>query len=113
MAIDAEMEIRTYRAASGHSPFRAWYNNLDDVVRARVVRALDRLKQGNFSSTKPVGSGVHEFRIDFGPGYRVYFAQSGQDIVLLLTGGDKRRQQRDINAAIAYWDDHKRRGRNP
>ncbi|MSP03635.1 MAG: type II toxin-antitoxin system RelE/ParE family toxin [Acetobacteraceae bacterium] len=105
------MEIRTYRTALGHSPFQTWYRGLEDVVRARVVRALERLELGNFSSVKPVGAGVHEFRMDFGPGYRIYFANAGQEIVLLLTGGDKRRQQRDIDAAIAYWKDHRRRDR--
>ena len=105
------MEIRTYRATSGHNPFQAWSRGLDDNVRARVFRAVDRLKQSNFSGVKPVGGGVHEFRIDFEPGYRIYFANSSSDIVLLLTGGDKRRQQRNINAAIAYWDDHRCRNR--
>jgi putative addiction module killer protein len=71
------------------------------------------MEQGNFSNVKPVGEGVLEYRIDFGPGYRVYFGRDGDALVILLTGGTKKRQQRDIDAARAYWGDHKqwKRGR--
>jgi putative addiction module killer protein len=72
------------------------------------------LEQGNFSNVKSVGEGVLEFRIDFGPGYRVYFGRDGETVVILLTGGTKKRQQRDIEAAHAYWRDYKqgKRGRH-
>src|SRR5258708_36960896 len=75
--------------------------------------AIVRLGQGNLSNVKSVGEGVLEFRIDFGPGYRVYFGREGEALVILLTGGTKRRQQRDIDAAHAYWRDYKqsKRGR--
>ena len=69
---------------------------------------MARLGKGNFSNVKPVGEGVLELRIDFGPGYRVYFGRDGKTLVILLTGGTKKRQQRDIDAAHAYWQDYKR-----
>ena len=65
------------------------------------------MEQGNFSNAKAVGEGVLEYKIDFGPGYRVYFGRDGDTIVILLTGGTKKRQQRDIDAAKAYWRDYK------
>jgi putative addiction module killer protein len=74
-----------------------------------VTTALTRLAQGNFSNVKGVGSGVLEFRIDFGPGYRVYFGKDGDRLVILLGGGAKKRQQRDIETALARWQDYKRR----
>ena len=100
-------EIRYYVAAGGQQPFAEWYADLDEMARARVTRAIVRLEQGNFSNVKSVGEGVFEYRIDFGPGYRVYFGQDGQTLVILLTGGTKKRQQRDIDAAHAYWRDYK------
>jgi putative addiction module killer protein len=86
---------------------------LEAVARAKVTRAIVRLEQGNFSNVKSVGEGVFEYRLDFGPGYRVYFGQDGPALVILLTGGTKKRQQRDIDAAHACWQDYKqsKRGR--
>jgi putative addiction module killer protein len=104
-------EIRYYLAADGPAPFAVWFAELDPVARAKVTRALVRLEQGNFSNVKPVGQGVLEFRIDFGPGYRVYFGRDGETLVILLTGGTQRRQQRDIYVAHAYWQDYKQRKR--
>src|SRR5450759_4906814 len=78
------------------------------LVRAKVVRAIARMEQGNLANVKSVGEGVLEYKIDFGPGYRIYFARDGRTLVILLTGGTKKRQQRDINAAISYWQDYKR-----
>ena len=82
-------------------------------LRARRSRAIARMEQGNFSNVMSVGEGVLEYRIDFGPGYRVYFGRDGDTLVILLTGGTKKRQQRDIDAAHAYWQDYKqgKRGR--
>ena len=100
-------EIRYYVAAQGREPFAVWFADLEAVARAKVTRAIVRLEQGNFSNVKSVGEGVFESRIDFGPGYRVYFGQDGQTVVILLTGGTKKRQQRDIDAAHAYWRDYK------
>ena len=77
------------------------------MARAKVARALVRMEQGNLSNVKSIGEGVLEYRIDFGPGYRVYFGRDGEVLVILLTGGTKKRQQRDIEAAKEYWRDYK------
>jgi putative addiction module killer protein len=73
--------------------------------------AIARLEQGNLPNVKGVGEGVLEYRINFGPGYRVYFGRDGNELVILLTGGTKKRQQRDIQAAIELWADYRRRRR--
>ena len=105
------LEIRYYVAVDGRQPFAEWFADLEPVTRAKVARAVARMEQGNLSNVKPVGGGVLEYRIDFGPGYRVYFGRDGETLVILLTGGSKKRQQRDIEAALACWQDYKRRGR--
>ena len=106
-------EIRYYVAAGGAAPFADWFAKLDAIAGAKITRAIARMEQGNFSNVKSVGEGVLEYRIDFGPGYRVYFGRDGDTIVILLTGGTKKRQQRDIEAAHGYWQDYKKakRGR--
>src|SRR6195952_2721387 len=108
------LDIRYYVAASGEEPFAEWFAELEAAASAKISRALVRLEQGNLSNVKSVREGVLEYRIDFGPGYRIYFGRDGETLVILLTGGTKRRQQGDIDAAHAYWQDYKRgkRGRN-
>jgi len=81
---------------------------LEYTTRARVTVAVLRLELGNFSAAKGVGSGVFELRLDFGPGYRVYFGKDGEQLVILLGGGTKKRQQADIEAAQALWQEYKR-----
>jgi len=103
------LELRYYLAGDGKSPFEQWYSGLDTAAGAKVAVALARLEQGNLSNVKPVGEGVLEYRIDWGPGYRVYFGRDGDVLVILLTGGTKKRQQRDIDTAQTMWDDYKRR----
>lgn len=103
------LELRYFLAEDGHSPFREWFGALDPIARAKVTTAIVRLEQGNLSNVKSVGEGVLEYRIKFGPGYRVYFGRDGDVLVILLTGGTKRRQQRDIQAAHAMWTSYKRR----
>lgn len=107
----AMLEIRHYVAADGRQPFADWFADLEPVTRAKIARAIARMEQGNLSNVKPVGGGVLEYRIDFGPGYRVYFGRDGETLVILLTGGSKKRQQRDIEAALTCWQDYKRRSR--
>ncbi|MCP5200391.1 MAG: type II toxin-antitoxin system RelE/ParE family toxin [Gammaproteobacteria bacterium] len=81
--------------------FAAWLDGLRDIkARARILVRLDRLAEGNPGDVKPVGEGVSELRIDYGPGYRVYFKKQGRTIVILLSGGDKRNQRRDIERAL-------------
>jgi len=104
-------KIRYYVASSDHQPFAEWFADLMPVTRVKVARAIARMEQGNLSNVKSVGEGVLEYRVDFGPGYRVYFGRDGEALVILLTGGTKKRQQRDIEAATAYWQDYKRRKR--
>ena len=108
------LDIRYYVSAGGEEPFAEWFAGLDVAASAKITRALARMEQGNLSNVKSVGEGVLEYRIDFGPGYRVYFGRDGETIVVLLTGGTKKRQQRDIDAARLYWQDYKRgkRGRS-
>jgi putative addiction module killer protein len=103
------IELRYYLTGNGKSPFEEWFSSLDAQAAAKVTRALVRLEQGNLSNAKGVGEGVLEYRIDWGPGYRVYFGRDGDVLVILLTGGTKKRQQRDINTAHALWTDYKKR----
>ena len=90
-------------APSGRSPFAEWFERLDAITAARVDRYIRRLEAGNLGAVKSVRDGVFEVRLDFGPGYRVYFGWEGRTIVVLLGGGDKRRQAADIATAIQRW----------
>ena len=103
------LELHYYLTAGGESPFAGWFDDLDAPAAAKVTVALARLGQGNTSNAKTVGEGVQEYRIDWGPGYRVYFGRDGDTLVILLTGGTKKRQQHDIAQAKELWTDYKRR----
>ena len=105
------VEIRAYATEEGKSPYRKWFRGLNAAAAIKVTTALERLDDGNFSNVKAVGSGVSEYKIDFGPGYRIYFAMDGQMLVILLCGGAKKRQKDDIEAAKAFWSDYKKRKR--
>jgi putative addiction module killer protein len=105
------IELRFYVLEDGRSPFEEWFAELDGVAAAKVTVALARLEQGNSSSAKPVGGGVIEYRIDWGPGIRVYFGREGDQMIILLAGGTKRRQQKDIESAKRRWADYLRRSR--
>jgi putative addiction module killer protein len=98
-----------YIDATGRNPFRVWFDDLNAPAAIKVGKALYQLARGNISHVKPVGGGVSELKIDFGPGYRVYFGRDGDALVILLGGGTKKRQQRDIAFAQERWLDHKRR----
>ena len=102
-------EVQAYKDEAGRVPYAEWLRVLVDTqAKARVLVRVARMAAGNFGDCKPVGDGVWELRIDWGPGYRVYYAQAGKQLVLLLTGGDKRKQQADFAAAVSYWDNWKR-----
>jgi putative addiction module killer protein len=99
-----------YLTAAGDDPYQQWMDRLKDrTAQARVTLRVSRVAAGVFGDCKPVGSGVWELRIDQGPGYRVYYAKAGKQLVLLLLGGSKRSQQADIDRAIDCWHDFQRR----
>jgi putative addiction module killer protein len=102
-----------YRTPSGREPFSEWIDSLKDVsIKARMGRRLNRVARGNLGKHRPVGQGVLELKEDFGPGYRLYLGLDGAVLVILLCGGDKGSQAKDILRAQAYWGDHKfRKGR--
>ncbi len=104
------IEVRYYQTAAGKGPFTEWIERLKDIKgRAKIQARLARIAVGNLGDVEPVGDGISEFRIDWGPGYRIYFASIGRSVVLLLCGGDKNTQQRDIARAKAYFEDYKAR----
>lgn len=106
------VEIRQYQTKDGRTPVSEWIDGLRDAnARARIVARLDRLAAGLLGDWKALGGGISELRIDHGPGYRVYCAQRGDTFILLLCGGDKRTQAKDIERAHAYWKDYKARSR--
>ena len=103
-------EVRRYRTTAGDEPVTEWLLELNDAqARARINARIARLAAGNFGDCKPLRGGVWELRVDWGPGYRVYYARIGRSVVLLLRAGDKRRQNPDIGRAIEYLDDFRRR----
>jgi putative addiction module killer protein len=103
------IRIKQYISSDGCSPFEKWFVGLNSVAAAKVTKAIYKLELGNFSTVEGVGSGVFEQKIDFGPGYRVYFGKDGNEIVILLCGGTKKRQSNDIAEAKEYWQDYKSR----
>ena len=102
-------EVGEYLDAEGTSPYAKWFDRLNVTAAIKVATAVHRMEQGNFSNVKGVGAGVYEYRIDFGPGYRIYFGKDGDRLVILLAGGAKKRQDADIAAAKEHWRDYKRR----
>lgn len=103
------MRIVEYLDEAERSPFAGWFGSLDFQAAAKIAVALTRIEAGNLSNVKPVGGGVAEFRIQWGAGYRIYFGQDGNELIILLAGGTKRRQQQDIAQARQRWADYKQR----
>jgi putative addiction module killer protein len=102
-----ERTIVIYETGDGESPFLNWLNGLKDIKARATIRArLDRVRLGNLGDSKSIGDGVHELRITFGPGYRIYFGQDGLILVVLLCGGDKGPQKRDITKAKTLWREY-------
>ncbi len=106
------MRIIEYLSPNGASPFAAWFNRLDPQAAAKVNVALTRMEMGNLSNVKSVGLGVLEYRLDWGPGYRIYFGRQGDELVILLAGGTKQRQQRDISDASLRWQEYKAKNKD-
>ncbi len=102
-------EVLAYIDSRGRNPFRAWYERLDPSVRPRIDAVIARMEAGNPGDVDNVGEGVIERRIHFGPGYRIYLAWDGLRLIILLGGGDKSNQSRDIANAKVRWRDYQRR----
>lgn len=100
-----------YEEKDGTRPFSKWFKNLNVPAALKIRTAVARMENGNFSNVKGVGQGVSEYKLDFGPGYRIYIGKDGDRLVILLGGGTKRRQSRDIEAAKAHWAAYKTRKR--
>jgi len=104
------LEILRYVTESGKDVFGEWLDGLRDIqAAAKIIVRIDRLSTGNVGDCKPVAGAISEIRIDWGPGYRVYYAMVDRTTVLLLCGGDKRKQAADIKRAVRYWEDFQRR----
>lgn len=103
-------DIQQYKIPDGKIPFSEWLESLRDFKgKAKIVKRLERVSEGNLGDARSLGEGVWEFKIDFGPGYRVYFGQVETTIVLLLCGGDKSTQEQDISKAKKYWTEYRSR----
>lgn len=106
----SERQVDNYVRPDGSCPFEDWIGSLRDRKARAIIRTrIGRVRLGNLGDCKPVGSGVLELIIDYGPGYRVYLGQVGGKLVILLCGGDKSSQTEDIRKAIEYWEDYKNR----
>ena len=106
----ANKDLIVYQAENGKEPFNDWLDDLkDEKSQARILDRLQRVSLGHYGDYRAVGEGVSELRFFFGAGYRVYFAEVGKTIVLLLCGGDKSSQKRDIKTAQRYWTDYQDR----
>ena len=99
--------VHQYVTILGINPFEKWFNRLEPVAAAKVAAALYKLELGNYSNVKSLGGGVFESKISFGPGYRIYFGQDGDELVILLGGGTKKQQNRDIEISKKYWLEYK------
>lgn len=104
-----KIEIIPYTTSAGKQPFVDWHKKLTVATESIVLTRLTRVRSGNFGDCKQIkgGGGVYELRIDYGAGYRIYFGKSGETVVVLLVGGDKGSQTRDIEKAKRYWLDFK------
>lgn len=103
-------EIRRYITPDGRVPFLEWYYSLGDrKTQYKIDIRLERVELGNLGDCRSLGEGISELRINYGPGYRIYFGQLGTTIVLLLCGGDKSTQQEDISKAKEYWEEYEKR----
>ena len=102
--------ILHYQTSLGRIPYREWIDSLTDKFgKAHIQNRINRSTYGNLGKHRTVGGGVVELKIDVGPGYRVYIGQEGEELILLLCGGDKSTQDKDIRLAQDYWQDYRRR----
>ncbi len=110
MTLIVPRELLAYQTREGKIPFNEWLDELNDQnAVARILARLARVRRAGLGDFKSIGEGVSELRVDYGPGYRVYFGQKGRALIILLCGGDKRTQDRDIQRAKQYWQDYRQR----
>lgn len=107
--LSVAIEVVQYETAEGDCPFADWFDHLDPQAAVKIRAAIARMEAGNFGDVKPVGEGVFERRIDWGPGYRIYFGREGTVLIVLLAGGSKKRQRVGIEEARRLWASYRRR----
>ena len=106
LRIAEEKEVIFFEDSKGKQPFLIWLKSLDSTIQARIEQRILRLSLGNYGEYKPLKDGINELKLKFGAGYRVYFGEDGKKIVVLLVGGDKKTQRKDIEKAKAYWKEY-------
>lgn len=99
--------IQQYITVLGINPFEKWFSKLNPIAAAKIATALYRLEMGNYSNVKNLRDGIFEYKVDFGPGYRIYFGQDGEELVILVGGGTKKQQDKDIETAKKHWAEYK------
>jgi putative addiction module killer protein len=106
----SQIQVEIYETEQGKQPYVDWFNGVRDTkAQARLSTRITRLRQGNFGDSKPIGEGVIELRVDYGPGYRIYLGRDGDKLVILLSGSDKSDQKAAVKQAKEYWQDYRRR----
>lgn len=103
------IEVINYKTRTGKEPLALWFDELEKIDQGRIFNRIAHVREGSFGDSKPVGDGVSELRMHFGPGYRIYYGKKGKTLVILLLGGKKSDQKKDIETAKRYWRDHKDR----
>ena len=109
------MRVKIYQTETGKEPYWEWYKsirNKDKVTARRVRNRLRRIEQGNFGNNRSLGKGLYELKFSFGQGYRIYVGRRADKIIVLLSGGAKRTQNKDIEQAKQHWEDYKQRVKN-
>ncbi len=104
-----DIAIKEYLNIKGQSPFAKWFNRLKPEIAAKLTACLYRLAHGNVSNVKHLSMGVYEYKLHFGPGYRIYFGKEGEALIILLIGGTKKQQSQDIKKAKTLWKEYKTR----
>lgn len=106
--MNIKVNIKNFITETENDPFSRWFNKLNAISAAKITAALYRMEMGNFSNVESVGEGLFEYKIHFGPGYRIYFGQDGETLIILVGGGTKKQQSKDIKIAQQLWQDYKR-----
>lgn len=104
--MESKFEVITFKTSRNKEPFNDWLYSLNKETRDRVFNRISRIKNGNFGDHKNLGFGIFELRLDFGSGYRIYFGREDHKIIILLCGGNKKTQNKDIEKAKQYWEEY-------